>query len=244
MGTFLFMIGLLLIIIAIVYLIVSLVKKNLKKKILLYIAGAGILLFIFGASLPSGSAQTVSIDGKKVDYENLVSSIKSKEKELASKEDEISAAKKNLEDINNQYTEKKDEINAAMEFIENKNKAEEDLKKLQSDIATKKEESKNWDSKIEGKKNELASIQGQIKEKKEAPKVLPAGKFTVGKDIPKGRYKVVPNGGSGNFFVNGGASVNIILGRGDDLFLSEYVFYANEGDEIDMNLSVKFIPVE
>jgi peptidoglycan hydrolase CwlO-like protein len=243
LGTFIFLIGLLLIIGAIVYLVVSIVKKKLNKKLLMYIGGAGILLFIVGASVPSGSAQTVSIDGKKVDYEKLTTEIKSKEKELASKKDDISNTQKKLDDLNKQYSDKENEIKVAMEIVDNKKKAEDELKSIQSDVESKKEEEKSVESKIKSKQKELASVQGQIQEKKKAPKILPAGKFTVGKDIPEGRYKVVPNSGNGNFFVNGGADVNIMLGHGE-LFQSEYVFYANDGDEIELTLSAKFIPVK
>lgn len=71
-----------------------------------------------------------------------------------------------------------------------------------------------------------------------------AGVFLAGKDIPPGRYKVEPVNGFGNYFVNGGSKVNIILGRGDDLFLPEYVFELDEGDEIEATLSVKYTLVE
>ncbi|MBB2482343.1 host-nuclease inhibitor Gam family protein [Heyndrickxia shackletonii] len=237
MGTFFALVGFLLIIGAIVYLIVSLIKKNFKKNLLMYIGGAGIILFILGICIPSGSAQTVSIDGKKLDYDKLVAEIKSKKEELNN-------VKKQLDDLNNQYTEKEDQINAAMDVVNNKKKSEDELKKLQSDIDSKKEEVKSWDSKLNSKKKELASVAGQIQKRKGAPKVLPAGYFSVGKDIPAGRYKVVPNGGMGNFFVNEGAKVNIILGYDASLSVKEYVFDADEGDEIQLTTSAKFIPVK
>jgi hypothetical protein len=44
--------------------------------------------------------------------------------------------------------------------------------------------------------------------------------------------------------VNDGAKVNIILGKGDDFYLPEYVFELDEGDEIEADLSVKYTLVE
>lgn len=53
---------------------------------------------------------------------------------------------------------------------------------------------------------------------------MPAGNFVVGTDVPAGRYKIEPNGGSGNYFVNE-YKTNIILGVGDSFQLSEYIIH-------------------
>ncbi|MDR7074717.1 hypothetical protein [Fictibacillus barbaricus] len=55
---------------------------------------------------------------------------------------------------------------------------------------------------------------------------------------------VEPASGFRNYFVNGGSKVNIILGKNDDLFLPEYVYELDEGDEIEATLSVKYTLVE
>ncbi len=70
------------------------------------------------------------------------------------------------------------------------------------------------------------------------PTELPAGQFTVGRDIRAGRYTVV---GDSNFIVNGGAKVNTILGNGG---VDRYVCNLEDGDEIDARGADRFYPMD
>jgi peptidoglycan hydrolase CwlO-like protein len=210
------------------------VNKLKSKKFWLKTAGVLIVLSLF-YNFGVSSAK-VDLGKQKATYDELV-------KENYNKKQELDEIKEKLNDINQQYTDKKSEFDEAMKVVENKKSVEDEIAKLNESVKGKQGEVTKLDSDIKTKQNELAAITGQIKEKKDAPKILPAGKFTVGKDIPAGRYKAVPNRGNGNFFVNGGADVNIMLGKGD-FYEPEYVFEVSDGDEIEITLSVKFIPVE
>lgn len=155
--------------------------------------------------------------------------------------------KKEIETLDTQINAKKEEVKKIDAAIQTeKDKKDAELKEFAASIDTKKDkkegELKDLENQIKDKKGELASITGAIQEKKDAPIILPAGTFTVGKDLPEGRYKAVPNGGNGNFFINDGADANIILGKGE-YYEPELVFDGYEGDEIKMTTSVKFIPV-
>lgn len=204
-----------------------------KKFWLKVVIGLVIFSFIYGMG---NSSAKVDLEKEKVNYDELVKEVKSKGKE-------VKAIDSKLKDIEKQYSEKKSEFEEALKVVSNKKSVEDEIAKLEDTIKTKQGEISKLDADIKTKQNELAALTGQIKEKAEAPIVLPAGQFVVGKDIPAGRYKATPNRGSGNFFVNGGADVNIILGKGD-FGEPEYVFAVQNGDEIEITLSVNFQPVE
>ena len=72
---------------------------------------------------------------------------------------------------------------------------------------------------------------------------IPPGMYTVGKDIPAGRYKI--HGGSSNFFVyssSGSLEVNIILGG--RYGVEEYLYTFKSGDEVEARSSFKLTPIE
>jgi multidrug efflux pump subunit AcrA (membrane-fusion protein) len=203
---------------------VSKVKgKKFWWKVAAWIVGISIVF-----SLGSNSA-SVDLGKEKVKLDKLTSMVKDKQSKLDA--------------INNEYKSKLAEFEVAKKVVADKTSAENQIAELNKQIDSKKGEITGLDSQIKSKNDQLASLTGQIQAKNEAPKVLPAGMFVVGKDIPAGRYKAVPNGGNGNFFVNKGAKVNIMLGSGK-FYQSEYVFQASNGDEIELTLSAKFIPVE
>jgi peptidoglycan hydrolase CwlO-like protein len=210
------------------------VSRFKSKKFWIKTAGVIVGISII-FNMGSGSAK-VDLGKEKVSYDELVKVIKDKQGEIKTVEGKLS-------DIQKQYTDKQSEFDEAMKVVNNKKSVEDEIATLESTLKTKQGEIKSLDSKISSKENELASITGQIQVKKDKPKVLSAGKFTVGKDIPAGRYKAVPNRGSGNFFVNAGADVNIMLGKGD-FYEPEYIFEVVDGDEIEITLSVKFIPIK
>lgn len=80
---------------------------------------------------------------------------------------------------------------------------------------------------------------------KSTPKKLSAGKYTVGKDVDAGRYKVTPVGEGSNFVVYGGGdetdvTVNTILGQDGE---PSYTFDCSNGDVIQTESTVKLTPV-
>jgi hypothetical protein len=204
-----------------------------KKFWMKVVIGMVIFGFIYGIGQSSAKEE---ISKEKVNYDELVSIIEGKEKE-------VKVVEKKLDSIEKEYNSKETELEKAMEVVNNKQKVEDEIAKLDGSIKGKQDEIAKLDADISKKQGELAAVTGQIKEKGEAPIVLPAGTFTTGKDIPAGRYKAEPNRGSGNFFVNGGMDVNIILGNGG-FGEPEYIFSVQDGDEIEITLSVKFTPVQ
>ncbi|MCM3587348.1 hypothetical protein M3182_16545 [Mesobacillus maritimus] len=218
-------------------------KENKIKGKKLWLKVVGVLFALFIVYSIGESAAKVELEEEKVSYDQLVEKIEDKEKEMEEKENEVEKIELDIGSIQNEYDKNKAKLEEAMKVVAEKDSVQKEIDKLTLDISQKQEKTKKLDTEIKDKKDELASIQGTIKEKKDAPITLPAGFFTVGKDLPAGRYKAVPNGGGGNFFVNSGMKVNIMLGNGE-FYEDEYVFYADEGDEIELTLSAKFIPVE
>jgi ribosomal protein S13 len=208
-------------------------KKFWFKAIAVFI---GLMIF-YGIG---NSSAKVDLGKEKVNYDKLV-------KEIKSKKQEVKDIQGKLDDINKQYSDKKSEFEEAMKVVDNKKAAEGELAKVNDTVKTKQDQVKSLDSQIGSKQKELASINGEIKAKKDAPKVLSAGQYVVGKDVPVSRYKAAPNGSGSNFVVHGSdgdLKVNTILGDHSGLGTAEYVFWAEKGDIIETEASVKLIPVE
>lgn len=174
------------------------------------------------------------IDGEIKELQNELEDIEEKveamEEEESYKQADLDGLQIRYEEVTGMISQKEDiqkEVDALVNQVEEKNGA---LKKISGEIANKQ--------------SELDRLNKGILAKKKEPRTLVAGVFQAGKDIPPGRYKVEPVNGFGNYFVNEGSKVNIILGRGDDMFLPEYVFELDEGDEIEATLSVKYTLVE
>jgi peptidoglycan hydrolase CwlO-like protein len=233
-------------------------KKNkidlfsfIKKYKILFIIGAFIILFLIAFNM-GNSAAMVELEKEKVSYDELVSRIADRELELTSKNKTLDGLEKDLftktEELTSaekQVDEKRDIIEEATAIVNDKENKLNEIKELQSQISSKEAELNQLNSDIKTKETKLASVTGQIQEKEDAPKTLSAGNFMVGNDLPASRYKAVPAGGSGNFVVyssGGNLKVNTILGGkyGEP----EYIFYAEEGDMIELSTSAKFIPVE
>jgi peptidoglycan hydrolase CwlO-like protein len=211
-------------------------KVNRFKSKKFWIKTAGVFVGISIIFSWGNASAKVDLGKEKVSYDELVKVIKDKQGEIKSVESKLS-------DIQKQYSDKQTEFDEAMKVVNNKKSMEDEIAKLEGTLKSKQGDIKSLDSKISSKEKELASITGEIQEKKDKPKVLSAGKYTVGKDIPAGRYKAVPNRGSGNFFINDGADANIMLGKGE-FYEPEYIFEVVDGDEIEITMSVKFIPIK
>ncbi|PLR95901.1 hypothetical protein [Bacillus sp. T33-2] len=219
------------------------VKSKFKSKGFWLTVVAALVFGIIFYSIGVSSAK-VTLEEKKVDYNQLVKAIEGKEGSLASIKEDIRQAESDLTAVQGEIKEQESAYAEAKKVIENRSALEAEVAKIQSDLGAKQTEIQNLENTIESKKGELAGIEGQIREKKEAPKQLPAGHFVVGRDIAEGRYKVVPVGEGSNFVVysaGGELKVNTILGSWG---VKEYVFFASEGDEIQSEAPTRFVPVE
>lgn len=211
------------------------VKKPRGIKFWLKIIG---VFFAIGIiySIGEGTASE-EVSGEKVNYEELVSMVNDKEKELTDIENKLA-------EIETQYNERESEFNEALKVVENKKAVEDEIKAMNGKLDDKKKEISSLDETITARSNELASIEGDILAKAGEPKTLPSGTFIVGMDIPANRYVATPNGDSGNFVVyspSGDLIVNQILGS---YGVSEHVFFATDGDIIEISMPTKFTPVQ
>lgn len=113
------------------------------------------------------------------------------------------------------------------------------------DYVSKKEA---YDADVSSMQASLSALSSQADALKKSiqqngsPIKLPAGQFTVGKDIPSGRYKVT---GSSNLFVDGSTTVNTILGGsiGGGLGVDSYICQLSDGDKIRAEGADTFTPV-
>ncbi|MGI8315973.1 hypothetical protein [Halobacillus mangrovi] len=148
---------------------------------------------------------------------------------------EVAALQKELDDKQSTLDE---ELKAGKEEIEGK------LKKENDKLASLENEVKKLQSKVDEKKKEIDRLTGELEKAKEEPKTLIAGQYIVGEDLPAGRYQVTNIGDGTNFFVydsSGYPTVNTILGED---FYGDYVFFTDDGDQIETHGKVKLIPVE
>lgn len=213
------------------------VSKFKSKKFWLKTIGVIVLICVIYGIGSSGSK--VQLEEKKVDYDELVKEIKSKEKE-------IKTVQGKLDDIKSEYSGMEKEFNEALEIMKNKDKIQQEINDLNKEIDGRKNEIVTLDGKIDSKNKELASVSGKVKEAKGKPIILDSGQYIVGKDVPEGRYKATNIGRGSNFFVydsSGMAVVNTILGN-DGIGSGDYVFFTNEGNIIETHAQVKLIPVE
>lgn len=223
-------------------------KKNwLKSKVLWSVVGTIIIILISSSiGYSSGySAAKVKLDGKMSSYNDLVKKIGTSNNDLNSINNDIQSEQSKLNGITTKLNANQDKFNQLQDLENNKDKLSSQLTDLKSKLSSTQNDISISQSKLSNLNDQIKSASGQLEQDKGAPKTLGAGNFTVGKDIPSGRYKVTPIG-SGNFVVydsSGDIKVNTILGDGD-LGVSSYVFEADSGDQIDNEASFKFTPIK
>ena len=241
-----------------------------KKWLLLFVALIALLsVSAFAGQGLGKSSATIELDGQMVTLNELNDEISDRENTLLNidnqidtREEELESMEIEIEDLVEEKIERirevrdvKNDLNEAKEVIEQQESLEAVISDLEDTINSHEGRIEELDLEYEGrieeldleieeKKDELASIESGIVTKKAEPVQLPAGYFTVGADIQSGRYKIEPNGGNGNFFVNDGRKANIILGTGDSFYLSEYIMNLSDGDVIESTLPVRYTPVE
>lgn len=217
----------------------------MKSKKVIYIIGVLILVSIVGVGtyFISMNSATATIEnevyslqnvrtkkiGEKQELDNLIKESKGKEKEINDLQSELNTLDTNLKDVK--------------ELISKKDTFEKEIKQLKMDKETKDLEFKNINENIATQNAELEKLKHTVIALKKEPREIPAGQFVVGTDIEAGRYRIEPVSGQGNYFINSGSNVNIILGN-DEWSLSEYVLNLKNGDNIDQTLPVKYTAVK
>jgi len=176
-------------------------------------------------------------------------------------EEEILTAKEELEEINKEINDRRntsgtlkntiaereqeleqleEEMADIIELDNNREELEEEVKTLAIKVGELKAE-------IREKEEELEALTAGVKAREEEPIELGAGQYLVGMDLPPDRYEVFPVGRGSNFFVygsSGSSKVNVILSNREGHGVPSYVFVASDGDYIETNTPVKFVPVE
>lgn len=191
------------------------------KKIAIFVVSA-IVILIIGSSIGSSGAKT-TLDGEKVTASQL--------------EKKISHDKSKLKDLNN-------ELGNAQNTISQAKDAQNQLDDTNSKLSDAKSNLDNVNSQLSDKQKQLDLLTGQIAKAAGSPKTLRAGRWTVGKDIPEGRYTVTPIGEGSNFVTyttDGSPDVNTILGSSGE---PSYTFDCTEGQVIETEAPVKLTPVQ
>lgn len=219
--------------------------KKLKSKKVLYIIGVIVLIAIVGvgAYFIGTKSATATIENEVYSLDNIRIKQEGEQKELdnlivesENKETEISGLQSDLSALNT-------ELKEAQELISTKETIEKEIAQLKTDKESKDSELKIINENIATQNTELERLEHTVIALKKEPREIPAGQFVVGTDLEPGRYRIEPVSGQGNYFVNGGGDVNIILGN-SEWDLSEYVLDLNDGDSIDQTLPVKYTAVE
>lgn len=199
-----------------------------NKKVLLGVSAAVlIILFYFVGSTTAKTA----LNEKTVSYNQL-------EKEIQKKKEELTTIQKEFDSIKASYEE-------AKKLVAEKEQIKGDIQIAQREHDSTVEKMYKVSKDLETKQAELEKVSNAIIAKQQEPKQLPAGHFTVGKDIQAGRYKVTPVGRGSNYVVRditGRLKVNTILGN--DYGVPEYVVELEDQDTIQAESRVKYIAIE
>jgi hypothetical protein len=191
-------------------------------------------LFALGICYSLGYNQaTVEINEKKLNHDQL-------EKVIAENKDEIKSLEEFILSTTNRYEEVSNELESAKETIASSASAKKELESLTSSINSKKDEILSLDK-------ELNSLQGKIEESGAKSINLPAGHFTVGKDITAGRYKIIASGRGGNLMIDDALGDMVVLTSiysNKDYGETEYVIELGNNYFIEAQASFEYIPVK
>jgi len=208
--------------------------KNMKRNVFIVVTILAALLI--GGGVGSYKAKA-KLHGKEVDItglENEITKLKSvREDAEEGKENAMEDYQSVLDMIDQRDALKSDIINAEAKL----QAREDDFEKVDSNY-------KKIKNQIKSKENVLEQLSVQVQEKMDDPKILSAGQYTVGIDIPVSRYKATNIGSGSNFVVHsasGDLKVNTILGADGS---GDYTFYAEDGDTLITEESVKLIPMK
>lgn len=220
--------------------------KNLAIIGIVALFASGLIM----SQIQNAEAEKTKVKGKTVTYKQLNKKISEDKKTKKALSDQIDQFQSNKNDLDSQISDLQNKHKDVMNAIKNKEKLKQqisdeknDLDNVKSEISESKSKLDVINSKISSAKDALAQASGQVQQAKSAPKTLSAGKYTVGSDVPAGRYKAVPVGEGSNFIVfdDGDPVVNTILGSGGE---SSYTFEATSGERIQTESAVKLIPLK
>ncbi len=213
-------------------------KTSLGKKVLKYgtMVVVAFVIFFIGASIGSSGAK-ITLNDKKVDAVAL-------DKEIAKLKSEKKDAKAELSDQKSKNKEVFAMIDRKDEIASSVDKAQKELDDKKAEVDKAKSELNSVKSRVDDKKDELSTVTASVIKAKSAPKVLSAGTYTVGKDLPAGRYKATPIGEGSNFVTydpDGTPDVNTILGVDGE---ASYTFEIDDDYKIQTEAQVKLTPIQ
>ena len=208
--------------------------KNMKRNVFIVVTILAALLI--GGGVGSYKAKA-KLHGKEVDITGL--------------ENEITKLKSVREDAEEGKENAMEDYQSVLDMIDQRNALKSDIINAEAKLQAREDDFEKVDSnykkiknQIKSKENVLEQLSVQVQEKMDDPKILSAGQYTVGIDIPVSRYKATNIGSGSNFVVHsasGDLKVNTILGADGS---GDYTFYAEDGDILITEESVKLIPMK
>lgn len=165
--------------------------------------------------------------GGGLGYKNMA------DQKLASANTALGQKQRKVNKLNAQIDALSDKLSTAKNTIDKADKLDssiDDLTKKQKDLTKKRDD-------LQNKVNQLTQ---QYDQQKGQPIQLPAGKFTVGKEVPAGRYIIK---GSSNFITRLGDEVDINTILGSDGF-GDYHGDLLDGESIENDAPSTLVPVQ
>ena len=147
-----------------------------------------------------------------------------------------------IEEINNEFEEQKAIYDDYTAYKNAKAAKDAEIIQLDATIQEKNNSISSLDADISAKSAELDKLKNAIQRTEEEPKVLTAGHYTVGNDLPPGRYIVT---GSSNFIVYslwGDLKVNTILGG--QIGVESFTCELESGDTMQLSGKDTFTPIK
>lgn len=218
------------------------IKLSKKAFLITILSSVAVVIAIFYIAFFVGQSNaTTELNGEKLKAEQL-------QEKLNGLNDKISQQNDAYKTAQDQYNSFKEMHKAEFALAGKKDQLTAQVGDAQSQLDSIKSEISDNQSKLNSLKGQVAQASGQLTAAKSAPKTLQAGKYTVGKDIPAGRYKVTAIGTGSNFFVYGGGDetnvlVNTILDTSAG-GVSSYTFETSDGDVIQAESAVKLTPLQ
>ncbi|MEK3909618.1 hypothetical protein [Oceanobacillus sp. FSL W7-1309] len=207
----------------------------MKKSFLLLILLISVALV--GCSNEEAQAE---VDGEVVNLEKLYKMIDDSKEELNGLSGEISAAESDLRDIEMEFKNRESEFSKLSELAENQESVKEEVKEAEASLD-------NLNSQIEDAESKLGELEGKIVSVSDEPIKINAGYFYFGSDVEPGRYELRPQEGQyGNVFIRRGGSSYVAetFGSADRGALTDFVFEAQDGDEIEATIPILLYPVD
>lgn len=207
----------------------------MKKSLLLFILLISVALV--GCSNEEAQAE---VDGEVVNLEKLHKMIDESTEQLSGLGEEITAAESELREIEMEFKNKESEFSKLSKLAENQESVKEEVKEAESTLDT-------LNSQIKDAESELEKLEGKIVSVTNEPIKINAGYFYFGSDVEPGRYELRPQEGQyGNVFIRRGGSSYVAetFGSADRGGLTDFVFEAQDGDEIEATIPILLYPVD